>query len=194
MQKDNSREAGGLNAGIDEVGMGPLAGPVTAAVVVVRAPHPEIEGVGDSKKIPKKKIYELAPIIIQKALFVGIGWAHPRVIDALGKQEAWRRACLDALEHMPPVQRLIVDGVISIEGYEGEQECRVKADRDVWCVGAASIVAKAARDRDMKDMAAIYTGYGWESNSGYGTARHIEAIREFGVTPYHRKSFLKKIL
>ena len=183
-----------MRAGLDEVGMGPIAGPITAVVVAFPTRYKKIPGVGDSKKLPKKRVYCLAPEIMRQAAYVGIGWAHPSVIDTMGKQEAWRRACLDALEGMPAVDHLWVDGIIPIDGYEGEQNCMPKADDKIWWVGAASIVAKAVRDHDMFEMGRHYQGYGWETNAGYGTAAHIGAVLSKGITPYHRVSFLKKIL
>ena len=194
MPKGSSREAVDLRAGLDEVGMGPVAGPITVAVVVFPDGYKKIEGVNDSKKLSKSKIYKLAPIILQRATFVGIGWAHPRVIDKVGKQEAWRRACMDALEHMPKVKHLWIDGIILVDGYKGRQECMPKADAKIWRVGAASIVAKAVRDHDMKEMAFHYQGYGWATNAGYGTPAHMDAIREKGPTPYHRMKYLRKVL
>lgn len=194
MQQVNSREATDLKAGLDEVGMDPVAGPITAAVVVFPNKYPRIPGVGDSKKLSKNKIYCLAPEIMRKATYVGIGWAHPNVIDSVGKQEAWRRACLDALEGMPAVGHLWVDGVISIRGYRGHQDCMAKADDKIWWVGAASIVAKAVRDHDMMEMSRHYPGYGWVTNAGYPTAEHMNAILRKGTTPYHRMRFLKKLL
>lgn len=195
MRKADSREAGDLRAGLDEVGMGPVAGPICAAVAVFPENYPKIDGVNDSKKIPKSKIYELAPIIMEKATYVGIGWAHPRVIDDLGKNEAWRRACMDALEEMPKVKHLWVDGIILIGGYEGLQECMPKADAKIWWVGAASIVAKAVRDLEMREMGLhYYPGYGWATNAGYPTSAHMDAIRSRGPTPYHRMRYLKKAL
>lgn len=183
-----------MKAGLDEVGMGPLAGPITAVVVVVPSGCKKIPGVGDSKKLSKKRVYSLAPEIMRQVEYVGIGWAHPNVIDLVGKQEAWRRACLDALEGMPPVSHLWVDGIIPVDGYDGMQDCMPKADDKIWWVGAASIVAKAVRDHDMIEMSEHYPGYGWETNSGYGTAAHIDAVRERGITLYHRVSYLKKVL
>ena len=179
-----------MSAGLDEVGMGSVAGPITVAVAVFSNEMRKIPGLGDSKKLTKKRRQDMAPAIWNAAEFVGIGWVHPNIIDELGKTEAWNRACLDALEGMPRVDVLTVDGIIDVNGYCGKQITMPKADDKVWQVSAASIIAKVVRDIHMQDMAECYSGYGWERNSGYGTAQHMEAIKARGATSYHRLSFL----
>ncbi len=180
-------------AGLDEVGMGPVAGPVTVAVVAFPFNYPPIKGVKDSKKLSAKKREELAPLIVQQALFVGVGWASPRFIDHWGLATAWQAAATAALKNFPTIGKLIVDGNILVESYGGMQEAIVKADDLVWEVSAASIVAKVMRDQEMREAAEVYgSHYLWESNKGYPTPAHLDAIREWGPTSYHRRTYLKK--
>lgn len=193
MHLENSREALALNAGLDEVGMGCLAGPVTVVVAVFPTDMERIPGVGDSKKLTKKKRQDLVPIILEQVQFVGVGWSHPKLIDEVGLAEAWNRACLQALDGMPEVEELVVDGVRVINDYDGPQVHVVKADDTVWQVGAASILAKTIRDVHMVDMAECYKGYGWETNAGYGSKTHLKALKKLGPSSYHRRTFLKKI-
>jgi ribonuclease HII len=193
MQKESSREAKGLSAGLDEVGMGPLAGPICAAVVVFPEDYPAIEGVTDSKKLSFEERATLAPIIMQEAVFFGVGWASAEVIDTKGKSEAWNRACLDALEGAPTVDLLKIDGNVSLQRFAGEQQSFVKGDARFWHIGAASIVAKVVRDLEMIGMSKHHPEYRWEKNMGYGTPEHLEALFRLGPTHLHRGSFLKKM-
>jgi len=193
MRKESSREARGLSAGLDEVGMGCLAGPLCAAVVVFPEKAPAIPGVDDSKKLSFSTRMALAPIIMKEALFFGIGWSQPSVIDQEGLSEAWRRACLDALEGAPEVELLRIDGNKRLNGFAGEQESFVKGDARFWHIGAASIIAKVARDLEMIGMSKHYPHYKWERNMGYGSKEHLEALFRLGPTRLHRGCFLKKI-
>jgi ribonuclease HII len=182
-----------LEAGLDEVGRGPLAGPITIAVAVFHPDTPRIKGVDDSKKLSAKKRVELVEPILDSAEFIGFGWASPQYIDERGIEAAWTAAALDALEHAPVDEmHLVVDGTRRISGYHGLQSAMEKADSLYYAASAASIVAKVSRDLDMARMDEHYPGYGWKNNSGYGSAKHREAILELGVTPYHRITFLKK--
>jgi ribonuclease HII len=173
--------------------MGPIAGPICAAVVVFPTNAAPIKGVGDSKQIPPAKRVALAPTIMREATFFGIGWAHPSVIDEKGLPEAWRRACLDALEGAPDVDLLMIDGNKPLEGFAGKQRSIVKGDAKVWQIGAASIIAKVVRDLEMVGMGRHYPAYNWSRNMGYGSKEHLEALFRFGPTPYHRGLFLRKI-
>lgn len=195
MRKANLRRRDGnaLVAGLDEVGMGCLAGPVTAAVAIFPRNATRIEGVTDSKKLTHKKRMELVPLIFEQATFVGIGWAPPKVVNDYGLSEAWRRACLDALEGAPEVELLQVDGNKEVKGYRGYQETYVKGDALKWRIGAASIVAKVLRDLEMCDLGEFYPGYGWESNAGYGTLVHNNALCRLGPTSYHRDKYLRNL-
>lgn len=186
-------EARDLSAGLDEVGMGCLAGPICAAAVVFPTNATPIPEVTDSKQLTFAKRMRLAPIIMKEAIFFGIGWAQPSVIDTHGVAEAWRRACLDALDGAPEVSLLKIDGNRSLSGYRGDQECYVKGDARFWHIGAASIIAKVARDLEMIGMHEHYPAYLWKSNMGYGSAAHLKALLELGPTWYHRGRYLRKI-
>ena len=181
-----------LVAGLDEVGVGSLAGPSCAAVVVFPKNATPIAGVKDSKKLTAKKREELAPRIVEEAIFVGVGWASAKVIDEWGMAEAWRRMALDALEGMPKVGELWIDGEREVRGYEGKQTTIVRGDSLLWIVGAASIVAKVARDLTMAELSKTY-GFGWERNAGYGSKEHIAQILKRGPSLQHRMTFLKKL-
>lgn len=180
-------------AGLDEVGMGALAGPICTTVVIFPTNAEPIEGVGDSKQLSASKRAELAPVIMKEASFFGIGWAHPSVIDEKGVEEAWRRACLDALEGAPAVDILMIDGNKHLHGFAGEQEGIAQGDAKVWQIGAASIIAKVVRDLEMAGMSKHFQAYQWEKNKGYGSRKHLEALFQLGPTFYHRGLFLKKI-
>lgn len=194
MPKESSRrEASGLLAGLDEVGMGCLAGPVCIAIVAFPASYPPIPGVKDSKKLSRKKREELAPIIVRAASYCGVGWCSPQIIDSHGLAYAWQQAAWMALECAPEFDHLFIDGVRPVEGYIRAQSTHIKGEDKFWQIAAASIVAKVSRDRDMMEMAKIYPAYGWEKNSGYGSKTHLKQIRLAGVSPYHRVTFLKKM-
>lgn len=183
----------GLSAGLDEVGMGCLAGPLCIAVTAF---HPEadcIPGVSDSKKLSFKKRMGLVPAIMERAVYFGVGWAHPTVIDEHGLSEAWRRAAFDALEGAPSILSLEIDGTRKIPGYSGIQNTYIKGDLHNWRIGAASILAKCMRDLEMIGMSKHYPEYKWEKNMGYGSTDHIKALLELGPTHYHRGRYLRKI-
>jgi ribonuclease HII len=175
-------------AGIDEVGRGPLAGPVLAAAVMF-PPHVGIRGVDDSKRLTAEKREELYVEIRAKALCIGVGAASTREVDRLNilraSHLAMRRALL-RLRIQP--QHVIVDGLPVPE--LGER-CTAVIDGDakVHAVACASIVAKVVRDRAMSLLAQHYPGYGWDTNAGYGTPEHRGAIAALGITPHHRRSF-----
>lgn len=175
-------------AGVDEVGRGPLAGPVLAAAVIL-PPHVGIRGVDDSKQLTAQKREELYREIREKALCIGVGAASTREVDRLNilraSHLAMRRALL-RLRIQP--QHIIVDGLPVPELGE---HCTAVVDGDakVHAIACASIVAKVVRDRAMHLLAQHYPGYGWDTNAGYGTAEHRGAITALGLTPHHRRSF-----
>jgi len=183
-----------LSAGLDEVGMGCLAGPLCVAVLAFPKGLSPIPGVADSKSLSEKRREELVVPILEAARFIGIGWALPQTIDELGIAGAWQMAARDAVAGLPPRAKLIIDGVRTINGYEGDQRAVEKADVWHWQVSAASIFAKVIRDNDITEMAEQYPAYGWEKNKGYGTKPHRKQILLAGPCPYHRMSFLKKLL
>jgi ribonuclease HII len=196
MQEAGSNPRSDLFAGMDEVGNGALAGPLCIAVVVVHKDDKMIEGVNDSKQLTRKKREALAPLIVQQATFVGVGWTSPQLIDAYGMVWAWQHAATRAIMGMPDVRKLWVDGNRGLEGYGGDQETIVRGDANLlyWWIAAASIVAKVARDLTMRQLAETYKDYGWENNVGYGSKKHYEGLRLRGPTEMHRKLFLRKFL
>lgn len=179
-------------AGVDEVGRGPLAGPVVAACVILPLDC-EILGIDDSKKLSEKKRSELNETINSIAVAVGIGSATNKEIDEINilnaTKLAMKRAIMDASKKAEP-DILLIDAV-QLSDVEIEQESVVKGDEKFASIAAASIVAKVARDNYMIDMDEIYKGYGFKSNKGYGTSAHYEGISNIGVSPIHRKTFLK---
>lgn len=176
--------------GLDEVGRGPLAGPVVAAAVVLPA-NTEIEGVTDSKKIPKNKHRELVDEIMKKAIVVRVGVIDAQTIDQVNVLEADKLAMMKAIEDLP-----ITPDLLLIDGNNSQllptaipQQTLVKGDSKSLSIAAASLVAKLVRDTMMTEYSKQYPGYGFENNSGYGTKQHIEALKELGITPIHRLSF-----
>jgi len=182
-----------LIAGIDEVGRGCLSGPLVAAVVVLPAQCPL--KLYDSKQISRLKRQQLSGEIWATALGIGLGWVDNHMIDDFGLswalQEAYERALVE-LE--TPVSQIVLDG--SYNYLQDYQICQtiVRADSKVACVAAASIVAKVARDNYMLKQAKTYPHYGYQTNSGYGTAMHRQAIKDFGLTKLHRKTFCKNVI
>jgi ribonuclease HII len=192
MTKDDSSR---LIAGLDECGMGCLAGPLVVTVAAFQEGQTPIAGVKDSKKCTKVLMAELAPKIVERAAFIGIGHSDSQTIERLGIKEAWNLAANMALERAPDsIKLLIVDGVRGPPGYMGKKKVEPKADVNYWQVSAASIVGKFIRDITMLELDSYYPGYGWGRNAGYGTAEHITAVRELGMTPFHRKAFTEKAL
>ena len=179
--------------GVDEAGRGPLAVPVCAAAVILPAGL-VIEGVNDSKKLSEKKREELFPVICEKALAYGIGWADEREIDEINILQATYRAMKRAVESLPlTADYALIDGnrmpPLAIPG-----TTIVKGDALSMSIAAASILAKVSRDRVMVQFSREYPQYGFEQHKGYGTAAHVQALREYGPCPLHRQSFLQKIL
>jgi ribonuclease HII len=183
----------GLIAGLDEVGMGCLAGPIVVAVAAFPEKRVRIAGVTDSKRLSWQKLNELAPVISEEAAWIGWGFSSPAMIDELGVAYAWNAAAAMALENSPEFIKLIVDGTRAVEGFVGTQEILVKADLTHWQVSAASIIAKVLRDNEMIELAEHYPNYGWASNVGYGSDEHRMALLKHGATPHHRAHFCKKI-
>lgn len=192
-------------AGIDEVGRGPLAGPVYAACVILPEDF-DVTGINDSKKLSAKKREELSDIIKEKAVAWGIGIADNNEIDEVNILEATKHAmkkAIAATRHMLAERgllsgedeehkkdMLLIDAVKLDAGMPSESI--IKGDEKCLCIAAASIVAKVARDAYMTEMDAVYPGYDFAGNKGYGTAKHYEGLRTFGKTPIHRLTFLKK--
>ncbi|MGI6204875.1 MAG: ribonuclease HII [Anaerovoracaceae bacterium] len=187
--------------GVDEVGRGPLAGPVVAACVVLPRDFDIIE-VYDSKKLSEKKRNEVAPLIKEKALAYGLGMASEKVIDEINILEATRGAMKAAVHHASQmleervgegIGRVLIDAV-TIKDLGIPQTSIMKGDQTSASIAAASIFAKVTRDDMMIKYAEQYPGYAFEKNKGYGTREHYEGIEKFGLCPIHRRTFLKNYL
>jgi len=179
-------------AGIDEVGRGPLAGPVYACAVIFPENYFN-EEVKDSKKLTEKKRRGLSPILMNESMSWAIGIVSPEEIDSVNIRQATLLAMQRAVEKLEiQPDYLLVDGRdIPKTDYPGESI--VDGDNKSFTIASASIIAKVARDRYMIDLDKKYPNYKFASNKGYGTKEHIQAIRQYGKTPVHRKSFLTKI-
>ena len=183
--------------GIDEVGRGPLAGPLVVGAVILPEEKPEwVLELRDSKKLSAKKREKLCEMILAGALATGLGWVYPSELDEVGISEALRLATKQAVKSVQGLHvsfsQIVIDGKVNfLKGTALEKlvSTMPKADDLIKEVSAASIIAKVARDRYMVELAEKYPEYGFEKHVGYGTAKHMAAIREFGVTPEHRKSF-----
>lgn len=181
--------------GVDEVGRGPLAGPVTAAAVRL-CPDAIPEGLRDSKRLSAQARARLHDAIMASAE-VGIGHASPAEIDTLNILYATYLAMSRAIAALPhPPDHLLIDGNRLPPDLPCPAQAIIKGDGKVLSIAAASIIAKVTRDRIMADLDRQFPGYGWAENAGYPTQRHKNAIVELGVTPHHRRSFapIRKIL
>ena len=181
-------------AGVDEVGRGPLAGPVVAAAVVLPEEF-DVLGVDDSKKLSEKRREELFVKIKKEALAVGVGMADHEVIDEINILEAtklaMRRAINDLEKKLGKKADYILFDAVKIEEIETPQESVIKGDAKILSIAAASIVAKVIRDRMMVEYAKEYPGYSFEKNKGYGTKAHYQGLETKGMCPIHRRTFLK---
>lgn len=176
-----------LIAGVDEVGRGPLAGPVVAAAVILPKAC-KILGLNDSKKIPKSKHKEIYEAVLQNAIAIGIGIKDNQVIDQVNIYEATKLAMMEAIGQLEPQpQHLLIDAMkldLPIP-----QTSIIKGDANSLSIAAASIVAKVTRDQMMEEFDCEYPGYDFTQNAGYGTANHLAGLDKLGVTPIHRRSF-----
>lgn len=176
-------------AGIDEVGRGPLAGPVCAAAVIL-PPGLVIEGINDSKKLTEKKREELYEVIQKEAVAWATAYVEAEEIDAINIRQATHKAMQMAVDALKvPAEILLVDGNDRIP-FTVESEYIVKGDAKSQSIAAASIIAKVTRDRFMVQMDEKYPDYGFKQNKGYGTKVHMEGIRNIGLCPLHRRSFI----
>ena len=182
-------EERGLICGIDEVGRGPLAGPVVAGAVIL--PKDEtILYLNDSKKLLAKKREALYEEILEKAVAVGIGMASPARIDEINILQATYEAMRAAIADLGMSPDLLLNDAVTIPQVEIPQVPIVKGDAKSISIAAASIVAKVTRDRMMEAYDAVLPGYGFGKHKGYGTREHIAALKELGPTPIHRRSFI----
>lgn len=176
-------------AGIDEAGRGPLAGPVVVACVIM----PEdsmIEGVNDSKKISEKKREALYDKILEEAICYGVGIISQEEIDELNILRATKKGLTTALTQMETKPNVIlVDALTGIDTLGIPYKSIIKGDANSYSIAAASIIAKVTRDRIMREWDKVYPEYGFAGHKGYGTAKHIAAIKEYGLCPLHRRSF-----
>lgn len=191
-------------AGIDEAGRGPLAGPVVVACVVMPRDS-MIEGVNDSKKVSEKKREKLYEEIIKEAIGYGVGIISQEEIDRINILNATKEGLTTAIKEMEKdlkeKQRefdkpeiILVDALTKIDTDHIPYRSIIKGDAKSYSIAAASIIAKVTRDRIMRQWDEVYPMYGFEKHKGYGTAAHINAIKEYGLCPLHRRSFVKNIV
>ncbi|MFQ6538987.1 MULTISPECIES: ribonuclease HII [Aphanothece] len=184
-------------AGIDEVGRGCLFGPVLAGAVVLPAPAVQAlldDGLTDSKRLSARRRAALVPLIRQRAVAWALGQASASEIDRFGIRAATEQAMRRALAKLPQLPGLVlVDGVLPLRGWSGEQTTLVRGDSRCAAIAAASVLAKVARDELIVRLAGRFPGYGLERHAGYGTSQHREALRSLGPTPLHRLSFLRNL-
>ena len=185
-------------AGVDEVGRGPLAGPVVAAAVILPQDF-DVLGIDDSKKLSPKKREELFEVIKEKALAWSVGWVGPERIDEINILEATKEAMTQAVQGLSlQPDHVLIDGNFTVRftvrAMALPQTAIVKGDANSTSIAAASILAKVTRDRYMEEMDAVYPGYAFASNKGYGTKAHYDGLKAQGPTPIHRKTFISDYL
>ena len=176
-----------LIAGVDEVGRGPLAGPVVSAAVIMPKDF-YIEGVTDSKKLSEKKRDLLEKEILENAIAVGISFIDEKIIDEVNIYEASKLAMLEAINKLDPKPDIILIDAMKLE-HEIETESIIKGDEKSFMIACASIVAKQARDRFMVELSKKYPEYHFDKHKGYPTKLHIEALEKYGVLDIHRKTY-----
>ena len=183
----------GVICGIDEVGRGPLAGPVVACAVILPEDE-EILYLNDSKQLSAKKRDELYDVICEKAVSIGIGIVGPERIDEINILQATYEAMRQAVSKLTPQPDVLLNDAVTIPGLSMKQVPIIKGDAKSASIAAASIVAKVTRDRLMVEYDKTLPGYGFASNKGYGSTEHIEALKKFGPTPIHRTTFIKNFV
>lgn len=181
-------------AGIDEAGRGPLAGPVVVATVIMPKDS-MIEEVNDSKKVSEKKREELYEKIIEEAISYGVGIIDQKEIDDINILNATKKGLTQSIQEMEIKPNLIlVDALKGIDTLGIPYTSIIKGDAKAYSISAASIIAKVTRDRIMRQWDEIYPQYGFEKHKGYGTSMHIQAIKDYGLCPLHRRSFTKNFI
>lgn len=179
--------------GIDEAGRGPLAGPVAVAAVILPKDS-MIEGVNDSKKVSEKKRELLYEQIIAEAISYSVAIIDEKEIDRINILNATKVGVTTAIQGLSVrPDRILIDALTGIDTCQIPYDSIIKGDAKCYSIAAASILAKVTRDRIMRKMDELYPLYGFEKHKGYGTAAHIQAIREYGLCPIHRRSFTKNI-
>lgn len=186
-------ERGAVLAGMDEVGRGPLAGPVVVGCVVMPS-KPLISYINDSKKVTEKRRELLYPIIKQTAIDSATAWIEPQIIDEINILEATKLGFKEAFSKMKvEVTDVLIDALSGLD-IPVRQHSLIHGDALSYSIAAASILAKVERDRYMCEQDELYPQYGFRKNKGYGTREHIEAIKKYGLCPIHRKSFTKNFV
>ncbi len=175
--------------GVDEAGRGPLAGPVVAGAVILPRDC-RILYINDSKQLSEKKREELYEVIMEKSVSCGVGYASPERIDEINILQATYEAMREAIGKLDPVPDILLNDAVTIPGVTIRQIPIIKGDAKSITIGAASIRAKVTRDRLMTEYDRVYPEYGFAGNKGYGSAAHIEALKKYGPTPIHRRSFI----
>ena len=183
----------GLVCGIDEAGRGPLAGPVVAAAVVLPE-NCHILYLNDSKKLSEKRREELYHIIVAQAVAYGVGYCPPERIDEINILNATYEAMREAVGNLTVKPQVLLNDAVTIPGVEIKQVAIIKGDTKSASIAAASIIAKVTRDRLMIEYDQIFPGYNFKSNKGYGAVKHLEALRDLGPVPIHRRSFIGGIM
>lgn len=183
----------GYICGIDEVGRGPLAGPVVAGAVILPK-NCEILYINDSKKLSAKRREELYDIIMEQAVATGIGMVSPQRIDEINILQATYEAMREAISKLSVTPDILLNDAVTIPQVDIPQVPIIKGDAKSISIGAASIIAKVTRDRLMEEYEKIMPEYGFASNKGYGSGAHIEAIKKYGPSPIHRMTFIKNFL
>lgn len=179
--------------GIDEVGRGPLAGPVVAGAVILPKDC-RILYINDSKQLSEKKREELYDIIMERAVACAVGYATPERIDEINILQATYEAMREAIGKLTPQPQILLNDAVTIPCINIRQVPIIKGDAKSISIGAASIIAKVTRDRLMVEYDKVFPEYDFAGNKGYGSAAHIEALRKCGPTPIHRRSFIKNFL
>ena len=190
---EHQYEGYGAVCGIDEVGRGPLAGPVVAGAVILPTDC-EILYLNDSKKLSEKKRELLYDEIMEKAVATGIGVISPIRIDEINIIQATYEAMRMAIGNLEIQPSVLLNDAVTIPLVELPQVPIIKGDAKSVSIAAASIIAKVTRDRMMAEYEEIYPGYSFASNKGYGSAQHIAALKELGPTPIHRRTFIKNFI
>ena len=185
-------ESPGWICGIDEVGRGPLCGPVVASAVILPKDC-QILYLNDSKKLSEKKREELYDVIMEQAIAVGVGMASPERIDEINILQATYEAMRQAISSLKVKPAVLLNDAVTIPGVEIPQIPIIKGDAKSVSIAAASIIAKVTRDRMMVEYDRMYPGYDLASNKGYGTKVHMEALRTIGPCEIHRRTFIKNV-
>ena len=186
-------ESHGWICGIDEVGRGPLCGPVVASAVILPKDC-QILYLNDSKKLSEKKREELYDVIMEQAVAVGLGMATPQRIDEINILQATYEAMRQAIASLKVKPAVLLNDAVTIPGVEIPQIPIIKGDAKSVSIAAASIIAKVTRDRMMVEYDRMYPGYDLASNKGYGTKIHMEALKTVGPCEIHRRTFIKNIV